>query len=188
MTEFEIFYFEKFKNVSVFDCELGVKEVSTERNLIYRKKFWRKVKFWKTFQNAKMKTFTRRLSVRTRKRKDFVDITREVERVLDESGISDGILTVFIPHTTCGVVINENWDPTVREDIQDTLTSIAPENKPYKHTEGNADAHIKTAILGNSVSIPVEDGKLPWGSWQGIFLAEFDGPRTRTVIIKVIGV
>jgi len=135
-----------------------------------------------------MKSYRKVIEVKTPKRIYSVDITKFVEDVLNESGIKDGIVTIFVPHTTCGVLVNENWDPTVQEDIHNLLSKIAPHSGNYAHTEGNADAHIKTAIIGNSVTIPIDEGKLPWGTWQGIFLAEFDGPRKRKVIIKVIGI
>jgi secondary thiamine-phosphate synthase enzyme len=135
-----------------------------------------------------MITFSKTFEVKSSKRIQSVDITSEIQKIISESGIKDGIITIFIPHTTCGVFINENWDPTVQEDIHSFLSKNIPQNGNYAHTEGNADAHIKTAIIGNSVSIPINDGKIPWGTWQGIFLAEFDGPRKRKVIVKIIGV
>lgn len=138
--------------------------------------------------SASFKTFSKTIQVKTPSRTSSVDITKEVEKILSESGIKDGIITVFIPHTTCGVMINENWDPTVQKDIHETLSRIIPHRGNYSHTEGNADAHIKTAIVGSSVSLPIENGNLPWGTWQGIFLVEFDGPRTRKVIVKIIGI
>jgi secondary thiamine-phosphate synthase enzyme len=134
-----------------------------------------------------MVTFSKTFEVKSSKRMQSVDITSEIQKIISESGIKDGIITIFIPHTTCGVFINENWDPTVQEDIHSFLSRNIPQNGNYAHTEGNADAHIKTAIIGNSVSIPINDGKIPWGTWQGIFLAEFDGPRKRKVIVKIIG-
>ncbi len=134
-----------------------------------------------------MKTFSKTIEVETNSRNCFVDITNRVKKVCDESKISNGIMVIFIPHTTCGVIVNEDYDPTVQKDIQNTLSSIAPEGKNYLHTEGNADSHIKTAIIGNSVTIPINDSKIALGTWQGIFLAEFDGPRSRKVIVKIIG-
>ena len=134
-----------------------------------------------------MRAYRKTIEVKTPKRISSVDITDVVEKVISESGIKDGIVVVFVPHTTCGVVINENWDPTVQEDIHNLLSKIAPHSGGYAHTEGNADAHIKTAIVGNSVTIPLDEGKLPWGTWQGIFLTEFDGPRRRKVVVKVMG-
>lgn len=126
------------------------------------------------------------MEVKTSRRTQLVDITREVESFIRKSGISSGVLLIFVPHTTCGVLINENYDPSVAQDIENTLTKIAPHNASWKHTEGNADSHVKTAIVGNSVLLPFENSKLILGTWQGIFLAEFDGPRTRSVILKII--
>lgn len=134
-----------------------------------------------------MKTYRKTIEVKTPRRISSVDITEIVEKAISESGVKDGVVVVFVPHTTCGVVVNENWDPTVQEDIHNLLSRVAPHSGSYAHTEGNADAHIKTAIVGNSVVIPVDEGKLPWGTWQGIFLTEFDGPRRRKVIVKVMG-
>jgi secondary thiamine-phosphate synthase enzyme len=94
---------------------------------------------------------------------------------------------VFIPHTTAGVTINENADPDVKADIITGLRHMVPVDQGFKHGEGNSDAHIKASLLGSSVMVPVENGQLILGTWQGIFLAEFDGPRTRTVLIKLIG-
>ncbi len=134
-----------------------------------------------------MKIFSKQLNVKTGRRTESVDLTGQIEKVIDESGIKEGMITIFIPHTTCGVLVNENWDPTVQRDIHSALTEIAPEDKNYAHKEGNADSHIKTAIVGNSLTLPIENGKIPFGTWQGIFLMEFDGPRTRKVLIKVLG-
>jgi len=93
---------------------------------------------------------------------------------------------MYVPHTTAAITINENYDPSVTKDITEALTRIAPHNLPYHHTEGNADAHIKAAIVGSSRSVFFEDGKILFGTWQGIFLCEFDGPRRRRVFVKVI--
>jgi secondary thiamine-phosphate synthase enzyme len=116
----------------------------------------------------------------------MVDITAQVERLVTQSGVQDGMCYLFVPHTTAGVTINENADPTVRSDILKTLEKIVPWNDDYDHSEGNSAAHIKASIMGASQSIFVSRGKLDLGTWQGIFLAEFDGPRTRKVWIRVI--
>ena len=126
------------------------------------------------------------LDVYTEKRTHFVDITDEVKEVLEESGIQEGICYVYVPHTTAGVFINENADPDVKWDIENTLEKLVPWENNYQHVEGNAAAHIKSVLVGSSVSIPVSRGKLLLGTWQGIFFAEFDGPRTRKVIVKII--
>ncbi|MCM8799129.1 MAG: secondary thiamine-phosphate synthase enzyme YjbQ [Candidatus Omnitrophica bacterium] len=127
-----------------------------------------------------------RISLRTNKRIELIDITSKVEEVVSKSKIKEGICFLFCPHTTAGLTINENYDPSVREDIAQTLTKLVPPDKSYSHTEGNADSHIKSSIFGSSLIIFVEDGKLCFGSWQGIFLCEGDGPRTREVWVKII--
>lgn len=125
------------------------------------------------------------IEVQTRSREELVDITGEVHRVVTESGVKEGICYLFVPHTTAGITINETWDPSVRRDIAETLHKIAPPGSHYHHTEGNADAHIKTTMVGNSTFVFVSDGKLVLGTWQGIYLAEFDGPRSRRVLVHV---
>jgi len=126
------------------------------------------------------------LEINTKSRAELVDITAEVQRVVGESGLQSGICYVFVPHTTAGVIVNENWDPTVRADILMELDKIVPWNDNYRHAEGNAAAHIKASLVGSSQAIPVEDGRLVLGTWQGIFLAEFDGPRRRRVLVKLV--
>ncbi len=124
--------------------------------------------------------------VGTKSRAELVDITAEVQRIVRESGLQSGICYVFVPHTTAGVIVNENWDPTVRADILMELDKIVPWNDNYRHAEGNAAAHIKASLVGSSQAIPVEDSRLVLGTWQGVFLAEFDGPRRRRVLVKLI--
>ncbi len=126
------------------------------------------------------------LEIYTERRTHFVDITDEVKEVVSRSGVDEGICYVYVPHTTAGVFINENADPDVRIDIENTLEKLIPWVSNYRHVEGNAAAHIKSVIVGSSVSIPISKGKLLLGTWQGIFFAEFDGPRTRKVIVKII--
>lgn len=128
-----------------------------------------------------------KLSVRTNKRVEFVDITAEVEKVVTSSGIKDGICVVYVPHTTCGVTVNEHADPSVVADISARLSHLAPRDAGYSHLEGNADAHIKASLVGISQTLIIEAGRLLLGTWQGVFLCEFDGPRTRTVYVKLIG-
>jgi len=126
------------------------------------------------------------IDIYSEKRTHFIDITDEIKEVLDESNIKEGICYVYVPHTTAGIFINENADPDVKWDIENTLEKLIPWENNYQHAEGNAAAHIKSVIVGSSVSIPVSKGKLLLGTWQGIFFAEFDGPRTRKVIVKII--
>lgn len=127
------------------------------------------------------------LTLQTRRRTELVDITDRVQEVVRRSGIRSGIVVVYSPHTTAGLTVNEHADPAVREDIGDTLDDLVPRRRTYKHLEGNADSHVKTSLVGPSLSLIVEDGKIQLGTWQGIFFCEFDGPRTRKVWIKILG-
>lgn len=126
----------------------------------------------------------KRFSVRTGKRIEMVDITGEVEAAVNEVGLSDGVCLVFVPHTTAGITINENADPSVVRDILSTLSQLVPADNRYSHCEGNSDAHIKASMMGFSLQIIVEGGKLQLGTWQGIYFCEFDGPRNRQVWVK----
>jgi secondary thiamine-phosphate synthase enzyme len=128
----------------------------------------------------------KRLEVQTSSRTQLIDITSQVKAFLKSVGISSGIIVVYVPHTTCGITINENADPSVKEDIIAFLNRIIPFEWPYSHAEGNSDAHIKASMTGSSVTVIVESGALILGTWQGIFLAEYDGPRKRSILIKVI--
>jgi secondary thiamine-phosphate synthase enzyme len=119
------------------------------------------------------------LTVKTSGRTEFVDITGDVQRAVTESGISDGICAVFVPHTTAGVTINENADPDVMADMGAALEKLVPWQANYRHGEGNAAAHVKSSLIGHSVQVPVKAGRLQLGAWQGIFFCEFDGPRAR---------
>ncbi|HIE09003.1 MAG TPA: YjbQ family protein [Armatimonadetes bacterium] len=127
------------------------------------------------------------LNVETKRRTELVDITSEVERAVSESGVKEGIVVIFVPHTTAAVTVNENYDPSVATDINEWLSKAVPYNAPYSHTEGNADAHIKSAIVGPSEALIIEGGRVKLGTWQGIFLCEFDGPRRRQVWLKIVG-
>lgn len=125
------------------------------------------------------------LRVSTSSHTELVDITSAVQRAVSESGVQDGVCHIYVPHTTAGVTINENADPSVREDILMELNKIIPLQDNYKHLEGNAAAHIKASVVGSSETILVEGGRLVLGTWQGIFFCEFDGPRSRRVLTKV---
>ncbi len=127
----------------------------------------------------------REIRVSTSSNTELVDITTDVQRAVSESGVQDGICHIYVPHTTAGVTINENADPSVREDILMELNRVIPLQDNYKHLEGNSAAHIKASIVGSSETIPVERGRLVLGTWQGIFFCEFDGPRSRRVLTKV---
>ena len=127
-----------------------------------------------------------RFEVVTGSREVFVDITRQVEEEVRKSDIKSGICVVYVPHTTAAVTINENADPTVRQDILMTLRKAVPDSLPYAHAEGNSPAHVKSSLVGSSITIPIEDGKLVLGTWQGVFFCEFDGPRRRQVYVKLL--
>ena len=136
-----------------------------------------------------MKTI--KLSLSTEKRNQFIDITAEIEtRVRAETGYPDkkidGLCVIYSPHTTAGIMINENADPDVCIDIDRRLSSLIPEKSGYRHFEGNSDSHIKSALISVSQSVIIEESSLLLGRWQSIFFCEFDGPRKRTVYIKII--
>lgn len=125
--------------------------------------------------------------VKTNSRSEFIDITGHVQDTISSSLVKNGICQVFIPHTTAGVTINENADPAVKADLIQSLENTVPWNSNYRHFEGNSAAHIKASMLGFSATIPVEKGNLVLGTWQCIYFCEFDGPRSRNVIVNVIG-
>jgi secondary thiamine-phosphate synthase enzyme len=125
------------------------------------------------------------LLVKTPGREALVDITGRLQRVLEESGISDGLCCIYVPHTTCGLTINEHADPDVADDLLLALDRMVPV-AGFKHREGNSPAHVKTSLVGTALTIMVADYKLCLGTWQGVFLCEFDGPRERKVWIKLI--
>jgi len=130
------------------------------------------------------------ISINTMRKNCYRDITGNVESCVYNSNVSDGICLVFVPHTTAAVTINEGYDASVMEDLLNYLRFLIPKNPKnltFKHMEGNSDAHIKASLIGNSVCIPVADGKLVLGKWQKIIFLEFDGPRSRKIIIKVLG-
>ena len=127
------------------------------------------------------------IEIRTRAKEEFVDLTTELDRIVTASGVANGVCVVAVPHTTAGVTVNENADPDVRADLLMTLRRIVPDTLPYAHAEGNSPAHVKAALVGSSVSLIVDGGRLRLGTWQGVFLCEFDGPRTRKVWIQIVG-
>jgi len=129
----------------------------------------------------------KKLSVQTTHHTEFINLTRQVQKSLDGTDMESGICTVFVPHTTAGITINENADPDVLKDLTYLLDKMVPwKDTKYLHFEGNTAAHLKASMMGSSVSIPVENGKLQLGRWQGIFFAEFDGPRIREAWIKTL--
>lgn len=125
------------------------------------------------------------ISVATRSKVQFVDITAQVAEALAEADIMEGVVMVYVPHTTAGITINENADPDVMADVKDALNRLVPESGSYRHREGNAPAHVKAGLMGSSVSVPVENGRMTLGTWQGVYLCEFDGPRSRNVCVTV---
>ena len=130
----------------------------------------------------------RSFAVGTTKRTEFVEITAEVRAAVRSNGLSSGICVVYCPHTTAGVTIQENADPDVVRDILLWLNHHIPKDVPeFRHAEGNSDSHLKSSLIGTSVTIIVENGDLVLGTWQGVYFCEFDGPRTRTVQVQTIG-
>ncbi len=126
------------------------------------------------------------INVKSKTRNEFIDITETVQEVIKEAGIKDGICCLYVPHTTAAITINEGADPSVQRDIINVLSRLIPHDMNYAHREGNADAHIKSTIVGSAVNVIIEDGKLMLGTWQAIFFCEFDGPRHRRVAVKFI--
>ncbi len=120
-----------------------------------------------------------KLSVSTHSQTEFVDITSDVQRLVEQAGWNDGAVVVFVPHTTAAVTINENADPTVQRDILYEINKVIPFQDAYHHLEGNSAAHIKASLFGSSITVIVENGRLQLGTWQGIYFCEFDGPRNR---------
>lgn len=131
-------------------------------------------------------TKSERMTVRSRKRADVIDITERVQEVVSESGVQTGLCQVYVPHTTAGVFINENADPDVMGDFLTTLERLVPWDSDYQHAEGNAAAHIKATLIGTAQTVPVRDSRLALGRWQGIYFADFDGPRERHVQVTVL--
>lgn len=126
------------------------------------------------------------INVKSKARIEFIDITEMVQDVVKDAGIVKGVCFLFVPHTTAGITINEGADPSVQRDIVNSLNRLIPHEMNYFHREGNADAHIKSTLVGTSLHVIVEDGKLLLGTWQSIFFCEFDGPRHRRVAVKFI--
>ena len=128
------------------------------------------------------------LEIQSHTKEEFIDITDKVKNFVASSGVRNGLCFIYIPHTTAAVTINENADPSVKQDIISTLKKIVPDSLSFTHLEGNSPAHIKASLVGPSVSIIIENGELALGTWQGIFFCEFDGWRRRKVYIRVLSV
>jgi secondary thiamine-phosphate synthase enzyme len=125
--------------------------------------------------------------VRTKERVELVDITSKVARAVAQSAVRSGLCNLFVTHTTAAVIVSENWDPDVTSDLLRHLERLVPFKGDYRHAEGNSQAHILSVMLGTSINIPVGEAKLSLGRWQGVMLAEFDGPRERTILVSVVG-
>lgn len=127
-----------------------------------------------------------KLNIRTSRKNEIIDVTDDIKRLSENSGIKDGVCIVFCPHTTAGITINEGHDPSVKTDLLFSLEKMSPVYKEFRHAEGNSDAHVKSSIIGPSINLIIHNEKLVLGQWQGIFLAEFDGPRNREIFVKFI--
>ena len=128
----------------------------------------------------------KKVDIKTASRVEFRDITARVRDIVTASGVASGVCYVFVPHTTAGITVNEHADPDVIADISAQLDGMVPQQNKYRHREGNSPAHIKTMLLGDSETLLIEDGNLVLGTWQGIFFAEFDGPRNRRFYVKIV--
>jgi secondary thiamine-phosphate synthase enzyme len=126
------------------------------------------------------------IAVRTERRTQLLDVTAAVAKMVQDSGVQSGICYLYVPHTTAGVIINENADPDVAADMEAALARLVPKDAGYSHAEGNSDSHIKTALVGTSATIFIGGGQLELGRWQGIFFCEFDGPRSRRLRVKIV--
>jgi secondary thiamine-phosphate synthase enzyme len=133
-----------------------------------------------------LKTIWQELGIATHQRSELLDITAIIEAELVESGIQEGLCLLFVPHTTAAITINENADPDVLRDLLVTLERLVPRHGDYRHGEGNSDAHLKASLMGFSCQIPVSGGRLAFGTWQGIYFCEFDGPRQRRLRVGFI--
>ncbi len=125
-------------------------------------------------------------TVKTNARREMIDVTELVRAVVSEAGLCDGLVVVYVPHTTAGVTINENADPDVVRDLLMQLAKLAPADGDYRHAEGNSDAHVQASLMGSSVTVIVEGGRLALGTWQSIFFCEFDGPRARKMHVEAL--
>ena len=136
--------------------------------------------------STKHKSPMHQLSLRTSRRTEFQNVTEEVEKIVRESGCTSGVCHLYVPHTTAAVMINEGYDPDVARDMELAFDRLVPHKGDYRHAEGNSDSHIKTALVGSSETVWIENGKLMLGRWQVIFFAEFDGPRRRELFVKIV--
>jgi secondary thiamine-phosphate synthase enzyme len=126
------------------------------------------------------------IHLRTSRRTELQNVTAQVEKAVRDCGCKDGVCHLYVPHTTAGVIINEGYDPDVARDMEGALDRLVPDSPHFRHSEGNSDSHIKTALIGSSQIVWVESGRLALGRWQQIFFAEFDGPRSRQIHVKIV--
>jgi secondary thiamine-phosphate synthase enzyme len=138
------------------------------------------------FSSLMTKSSIRIVKLRTERRTELKMVTREVEALVRASGVHDGVCHLYVPHTTAGVIVNEGYDPDVAHDMEGALDRLVPDSPQFRHGEGNSDSHIKTALVGSSETVFIENGKLALGRWQQIFFAEFDGPRSRELHVKIV--
>ena len=125
--------------------------------------------------------------LRTKRRTQLLDVTKEIQRLVQSSGVKSGICFLYVPHTTAGILINEHADPDVASDAEGCIDRLVPDDSRFEHAEGNTDSHVKTMLVGMSQFVFIENGRLALGRWQGIFFAEFDGPRNRELFVKIQG-
>jgi len=126
------------------------------------------------------------IAIRTFQRVEFIEITGEIEEVIEKQGVINGICCLFVPHTTAALTLNENADPSVKNDIKYKINNLIPKNDKYTHGEGNSDSHLKSSIFGPSLTLIISGGNLVLGTWQGVYFCEFDGPRNRKLYTKII--
>lgn len=129
---------------------------------------------------------TKEISISTSKRNELINITDQVKEIIRKSKIKEGVCLIYVPHATAGITINEGADPNLAQDLLDKLSELVPQNASYRHSDGNADAHIKSSLVGVSVSVLIKNAKLILGTWQAIFFCEFDGPRERKVVVEIL--
>lgn len=126
------------------------------------------------------------LNVKSKSKTEFIDITEEIRSLVRESGVQQGVCHIYVPHTTAGVTVNEGADPSVKRDVITALNRLVPFEEDYQHMEGNSAAHIKSTLVGTAQTVLIEEGKLLLGTWQSIYFCEFDGPRHRRVLVKIV--
>lgn len=129
----------------------------------------------------------KKFGIHSSRKNELIEITESVKNLIELSGVKNGICVLFCPHTTAGLTINEAFDSSVKDDILFSLTKISPDYKEFRHSEGNSEAHVKASLIGSSLNLIIDNGSLSLGQWQGIYFAEFDGPRNREIRVKILG-